>query len=72
MFFRKWDKHRRLWRLAIVTHPQKKSSGETVANPAVPGCGATARHHSLLSYTKKIPTPFWSRDFFSNYRLFLT
>ena len=38
----------------------------------VRGCVATARRHSLLSYTKKIPTPFWSRDFFSNYRLFLT
>jgi hypothetical protein len=21
---REWDKHRRLWRLAIATHPQKK------------------------------------------------
>ena len=48
---RERDKHRRLWRLAVATHPQKKSSGEQIANPAVLGCMATAGRHSLLYYS---------------------
>ena len=43
------NKLRRLWRLAVATHPQMQANG-IIADwgYAMGGCGATARRHSLL------------------------
>ena len=42
-------KHRRLWRLAVATHPRTRAN-EVIADRcyAMGGCVATARRHSLL------------------------